>query len=422
MDNAGVWAQFSQQEETSYFDGVALLPLAERYGTPLYVYSAAHILAQYHAYHEHGREASVALHYAVKANSNLSILQLLARAGAGFDIVSGGELARVLEAGGDPKQIVFSGVAKSDAELRAALRAGIGCFNAESRFELERIAAISEEEGVVAPIAIRVNPDVDPQTHPYISTGLKENKFGVSMDDALALYQYAAGHPALRVLGMSGHIGSQITTLQPFLDALDNMLDLAATLEEAGITLTHIDMGGGLGIVTPEQTQIPQPSDLSAALLDRLSATPYALHLEPGRSLVGNAGYLLSSVVGVKDQSGHHFIMLDAGMNDYIRPALYQVRPAFRNLSHNQGVERRSEMVGPVCETGDTFARAYPMSAQAGDVLAMAGVGAYGMAMSGDYNSRPKAAEVLIEDGAARLIRRRQDVAELWAQEIDYLS
>lgn len=421
MDKRGVWAQLQQAQSGWCCDGVALLPLVERYGSPLYVYSAAHILSQYHAYHAHGRSGALSVHYAIKANSNLSILRLLAEAGAGFDIVSGGELARVLQAGGAPQRIVFSGVAKTDAELRAALDAEIGCFNVESAEELTRLAALAVDMGKTARIALRVNPDVDPQTHPYISTGLKENKFGIAMDEALSLYQHAATLDGIAVVGMSSHIGSQITIMQPFLDALDNMLLLADKLSEAGIALQHLDVGGGLGIVTPEQTQVQPPQDLSAALLDKLQGTPYALHMEPGRSLVGNAGYLLSRVVGTKEQSGHHFIMLDAGMNDYIRPALYQARPALRNLSRNTDIAVRSEVVGPVCETGDTFVRGYPLSAQRGDIVAMAGVGAYGMAMSSDYNTRPKAAEVLIIDGEARLIRQRQTVAELMAQELELL-
>lgn len=422
MNKRGVWAHLHEKNNGWACDGVALVPLVERYGSPLYVYSGEHILNQYNAYHEHGRSAQLKVHYAVKANSNLSILRLLAQAGAGFDIVSGGELARVLKAGGSAESIVFSGVAKTDEELNAALAADIGCFNIESAEELERLSQLAVNVGKRARIALRVNPDVDPQTHPYISTGLKENKFGISMDEALPLYQHAAELSGIEVIGMSSHIGSQITIMQPFLDALDNMLELAEKLADAGIALKHLDIGGGLGIMTPEQTDVQRPQDLSAALLDKLRGTPYALHMEPGRSLVGNAGYLLSRVVGTKKQSGHHFIMLDVGMNDYIRPALYQVRPAFRNLSQPSDTEVRSEIVGPVCETGDTFARSYPLTAKRGDIVAIAGVGAYGMAMSSDYNTRPKAAEVLIIDGEVRLIRQRQTFDDLMAQEVELLE
>lgn len=422
MDKRGVWAHLHQTEGDWYCDNVALSSIVEQYGSPLYIYSGDHILNQYRAYHEHDRTASLSVHYAVKANSNLSILRMLAEAGAGFDIVSGGELARVLKAGGAAERIVFSGVAKTNEELNAALQAGIGCFNVESAEELERLAELAVNANKTARIALRVNPDVDPQTHPYISTGLKENKFGIAMDEALPLYQHAASLDGIEVIGMSSHIGSQITIMQPFLDALDNMLELAGRLSDAGIDLQHLDIGGGLGIVTPEQTDVQRPQDLSAALLDKLQDTPYVLHMEPGRSLVGNAGYLLSKVVGTKEQSGHHFIMLDAGMNDYIRPALYQVRPAFRNLSQPSDTEVRSEIVGPVCETGDTFARSYPLTAKRGDIIAIAGVGAYGMAMSSDYNTRPKAAEVLIVNGEARLIRERQTAEDLMAQEVGLLA
>lgn len=421
MDKRGVWAHLHEGVDGWTCDGAELAPLVEQYGSPLYIYSGDHILNQYYAYHEHGRSVELSVHYAVKANSNLSILRLLAEAGAGFDIVSGGELARVLKAGGSAEMIVFSGVAKTDEELNAALDADIGCFNIESGEELERLSQLAIKVGKTARIALRVNPDVDPQTHPYISTGLKENKFGISMDEALPLYQRAAELDGIEIVGMSSHIGSQITIMQPFLDALDNMLELAKKLADAGITLQHLDIGGGLGIMTPEQTDVQRPQDLSAALLDKLQGSPYSLHMEPGRSLVGNAGYLLSRVVGTKEQSGHNFIMLDAGMNDYIRPALYQVRPAFRNLSQRSDTEVRSEIVGPVCETGDTFARSYPLTAKRGDIIAIAGVGAYGMAMSGDYNTRPKAAEVLIVNGEARLVRERQTFADLIAQEVELL-
>ncbi|MDO4642612.1 MAG: diaminopimelate decarboxylase [Cardiobacteriaceae bacterium] len=400
-------------------DGVALSDLAAQFGTPLYVYSAEAIRARYRSYHAHGLHDEVVVHYAVKANSNLAILRLLAAEGAGFDIVSVGELERVLCAGGMPESTVFSGVAKTDAELQRALDVGIGCFNVESPEELQRLAALAAASGKVAPFALRVNPNVDAQTHPYISTGMRQNKFGVTMEVAPQLYRWAATQPSLRIMGIGCHIGSQILTLAPFLEAADSIFSLADTLLSEGITIEHIDMGGGLAVATAETPKAPEPAALVQALLQKLAGRPYQLHLQPGRSLVGNAGILLTQVVFVKEQAERQFLMLDAAMNDYIRPALYQVRPTMLNLNRPYDGHSMMDVVGPVCESGDTFAREYPIVGQRGDLIAFTGVGAYGFAMSSHYNTRPRAAEVLIDNGTARLIRRRETLTELWAQEMD---
>ena len=390
--------------------GVSLVDLVAEFGSPLYVYDGDAIRAQFRAYLAHGLPREVQLHFAMKANSNLAILRLLAAEGAGFDIVSGGELARVLQAGGDAAQVVFSGVAKSDAEMQAALAAGIGCFNVESAAELQRLAELASAMGKVAPVALRVNPDVDAKTHPYISTGMRENKFGVALEDAPALYRFAAAQPSLRVAGIGCHIGSQIRLLEPFLQAADSVLALADALAAEGIALQHVDLGGGLGIETEAEKMSLSPADLSRALLEKVGERPLRLHLQPG--------LLLARVVFRKSQSGREFLMLDAAMNDYVRPALYQVRPTLVNVSRAYDGVSRMDVVGPVCESGDTFARDFPICGERGDVVAIPGTGAYGFSMASNYNSRPRPAEVLIEGGKARLIRRRESFEDLWAQEL----
>ncbi|MDO5090303.1 MAG: diaminopimelate decarboxylase [Cardiobacteriaceae bacterium] len=411
------WQSFAQSADGWRFEGVAAEDLVAQFGTPLYVYSLAAVRRHVDAYHQHDFPEKAKLHYAVKANGNLALLAEMARLGMGFDIVSGGELARVLAAGGAAENIVFSGVAKTDAEIDAALAAGIGCFNVESREELQILAARAQALGTTAPVALRVNPDVDANTHPYISTGLKDNKFGVAIEEAEALYHQALALPALRVRGISCHIGSQIVNLDPFAKAMDSVLALADRLLAQGVPLEFLDMGGGLGVANSEDMAVATPGELVAMLFAKLGTRPLALHLQPGRSIVANAGALLTQIVLVKTQGGKRFIMLDAGMNDYIRPALYQVRPAMRNLSraHNN---THADIVGPVCETGDTFARDYPLDGVRGDLVAIAGTGAYGMAMASTYNSRPLPAEVLVDQGSARLIRQRQRVEDIWQQEI----
>lgn len=389
------------------------LQWAQAYGTPLYLYNAQAIRAAYAAY-----DAGVKIHYAVKANSNLAILKLLHDCGAGFDIVSVGELERCLNIGAAAQDIVFSGVAKSDAELRRALEVGVGCFNVESAFELQRLSALAAEMNTVAPIALRINPDVDAQTHAYISTGLKDNKFGIALDDALDLYRWAKQEKHLNIIGLACHIGSQITSLKPFEEALDCLLNLAQSLREEGISLQHLDMGGGLGVAMAEGQNLPSPREWVEALLAKMAGQPYALHVQPGRSLVANSAYLLTQVVLNKIQNGRHFVMVDAAMNDYLRPALYQAQPHFRNLSQEAlPTGEKVDIVGPVCESGDTFIKHYPLSASRGDVLAMAGVGAYGMSMASQYNSRARPAEILWDGEQLYLIREREPLSALWQYE-----
>lgn len=395
--------------------GVSVQALLDSYGTPLYVYDLASIERQFRAYADHPRQPHI--HYAVKANSNINLLRKLAQLGSGFDIVSQGELERVLIAGGKPEGIIFSGVAKTAAEIRRALQVGIGCFNVESAQELALIAEIACAEGKVAPIALRVNPDVDAKTHPYISTGMKGNKFGVTLDQAYSLYQQAAADPDLNIRGVSCHIGSQITTLSPFITALESLLVLARQLRAEGIVLEYIDMGGGLGIQMGPKDEIPTPQQYVDVLYQCLGDAPYQLHLEPGRSLVGNAGVLLTRVIGEKEQSGKRFVMVDGAMNDYIRPALYQAVPPVMNLSESESPSMLADIVGPVCESSDFFVKNIEISVKTGDILAFGGVGAYGSIMSSQYNSRLRPAEVLLEKSQAHQIRKRDTYAQLWENE-----
>ena len=395
--------------------------LAADQGTPLYLYSGAFIRERFRRYQGSINGRPLRIHYAVKANGNLSILRLLHQLGAGFDIVSVGELERVLLAGAPAAGIVFSGVAKGDAEIRRALEVGIGCFNVESPAELERLAQLAAAQGRRAPIALRINPEVDAQTHPYIATGLKENKFGIALEQAEALYRWAAQQPALEIKGIGCHIGSQITTLAPFRTAAESLLALARRLEALGIAIDHLHIGGGLGIEMFEGQTVPQPEALRDELAQVLAGTPYALQLQPGRSIVGNSALLLSRVVAVKEQHGRRFVMLDSAMNDYLRPALYQAKPQFRNLSRPEGPATVQDIVGPVCESGDCFAKDYALPMNTGDLIAMAGVGAYGFAMSSNYNSRPRLPELLWDENQLHLIRRREALHALWADELEAL-
>lgn len=412
------WSIIKHKQHQWCMDDVPLLPLAAEYGTPLYIYSGEYIRERFRRYYAHNTKASLSLYYAVKANSNLSLLRLLAAGGAGFDIVSGGELERVILAGGAAKDIVFSGVGKTDAEISRALELGIGCFNVESQAELQRLAELAALKKQIARIALRVNPDVDAQTHPYISTGMRENKFGIALELAPDLYRWAQQQPSLQIVGIGCHIGSQITTLSPFLAAFDSVLALAKQLSLEGLSIEHIDIGGGLGIATVQQPDVPTPEALMQALATKIAGSNYQLHIQPGRSIVGNAGILLTEVVYTKQQSGRDFLIVDAGMNDYIRPALYQAIPAMYNLSAEYNDKGKCDVVGPVCESSDTFAKQAAVSGKRGDIIALTGVGAYGFAMSSTYNSRPRAAEVLIDQGQARLIRRRESLSDLWAQEL----
>jgi diaminopimelate decarboxylase len=413
-------AAFARRAGALHCDDVPLSAIAERFGTPTYVYSAHAIRAAYKAYADAlaGRRALIC--YAMKANPNLAVLNLLARAGAGFDIVSGGELARVRAAGGDPGKVVFSGVGKTADEIGAALAAGIRCFNLESVSELDRVQQVAQGMGVRAPVSVRTNPDVDPKTHPYITTGLKQNKFGVAFADTLALYRRAAQLPNIAVVGIDCHIGSQITEIAPYVDATDKLLDLVDALAREGIHLTHVDFGGGLGITYRDEAP-PSADALIAAVLARVDARGHGekeIVFEPGRSLVGGAGALLTRVNIVKAGSEKNFAIVDAAMNDLLRPALYQawmdVQPVQVSAERAAG---RYDVVGPVCESGDWLARDRDLAIAPGDLLAVLGAGAYGMSMASNYNSRGRAAEVMVDGAQVFEVRRRETVEELFAGE-----
>jgi diaminopimelate decarboxylase len=397
-------------------EGLALADIAARFGTPVYVYSRAALIAAFEAYRHAsgGRQTSVC--YAVKANSNLGVLSAFAALGAGFDIVSGGELARVLAAGGRADRVVFSGTGKSRAEMRQALLAGIRCFNVESAGELERLDELAAALGVIAPIALRVNPDVDPQTHPYISTGLKHNKFGVASDDALALYRRAAALPHLRIRGIACHIGSQLLNAAPAVEAAGKLLVLVDLLAAEGIHLEHIDLGGGLGIRYRDETP-PAVAAYLAPLLAVFEGRPEELCFEPGRSLVGNAGLLLTRIEYLKPGEEKHFAIVDAAMNDLIRPALYDGWHGAVPVVARTEPPRRYDVVGPICESGDFLARDRDLAVEEGDLLALLSAGAYGMCMSSNYNSRPRAAELIVDGDEVHLVRDRETLESLYALE-----
>ena len=405
-------------------DGHSLDALAREFGTPLFVYSRAAMRSALAAYESALTARKHLVCYAMKANSTLAVLQTFARAGCGFDIVSGGELARVLAAGGDADKVVFSGVGKTAADMRQALQAGVRCFNVESLGELDLLAAQARALGRVAPVSLRVNPDVDAGTHPYISTGLKNNKFGIAHDQALAAYRHAASLPGLQVVGIDCHIGSQITQIAPYLDALDRVLDLAESIEAAGIPIHHIDVGGGLGIDYGGEPA-PDAAQLVTQLLARMDVRGHGhreLLFEPGRSLVGNAGVMLTEVLYLKpgDADGKSFCIVDAGMNDLLRPALYQAHMAIEPclLREPGGAGARLwDVVGPVCESGDWLGQDRKLDVQPGDVLAVLSAGAYAMAMASNYNTRPRAAELMLDGAAVHLIRERETVADLFAGE-----
>nr|WP_315473745.1 diaminopimelate decarboxylase [uncultured Rhodoferax sp.] len=399
-----------------HVEDCAVDALAAQHGTPLFVYSKASMLAALAAYQKGfaGRNAQIC--YAMKANSSLAVLQLFAKAGCGFDIVSGGEMARVLAAGGDARKIIFSGVGKTRTEMHEALLAGIGCFNVESEAEIEVLNQVAMAAGRKAPISIRVNPNVDPKTHPYISTGLKGNKFGIAHERTLATYQRAAALPGLQVVGIDCHIGSQITEETPYLDAMDRMLDLVESIEAAGIPIAHIDFGGGLGINYNEDTP-PAADALWAKLLAKLDARGFGqrkLMIEPGRSLVGNAGLCVTEVLYLKPGEQKNFCIVDAAMNDLPRPAMYQAFHRIVPLQTTATVQDSTvyDVVGPVCESGDWIGHDRSLQVQAGDRLAVLSAGAYCMSMSSNYNSRPKAAEVLVDGPHAHLIRQRDSLAD----------
>lgn len=409
---------FQYKNEQLYVEDLPVKQLAEEFGTPLYIYSRATLERHWHAFDSALGKHPHLICYAVKANSNIGILNVMAKLGSGFDIVSQGELERVLAAGGEASKVVFSGVAKSRAEIMRALEVGIRCFNVESIAELHHINQIAGEMGKIAPISLRVNPDVDAHTHPYISTGLKENKFGVSVDEAREVYKLAATLPHIKITGMDCHIGSQLTELQPFLDATDRLIRLMEQLKEDGITLKHLDLGGGLGVTYTNETP-PHPSDYAAALLNKLKDyKDLEIILEPGRAIAANAGILVAKVQYLKSNESRNFAITDTGMNDMIRPALYE---AYMNIIEiDRTLERKKaiyDVVGPVCETSDFLGKQRELAIAEGDYIAQRSAGAYGASMSSNYNSRPRTAEVLVDGDKAHLIRRRESLSELWALE-----
>ena len=407
---------FNYRDGELFAEGVALSAIAERFGTPTYVYSRAHIEAQYRSFTDALVGVPHLVCYAVKANSNLGVLNVLARLGAGFDIVSRGELERVLAAGGQADKIVFSGVGKTREDMRRALEVGVHCFNIESTDELERLQVVAAEMGVRAPISLRVNPDVDAGTHPYISTGLKENKFGIAIADAEDVYIRAAQLPNLEVLGVDCHIGSQLTTLPPFIDALDRLLALIDRLGECGIYLHHIDLGGGVGVRYRDE-EPPLIADYIQAVRERIKGRDLTLMFEPGRYIVANAGVLLTQVEYLKHTEHKDFAIVDAAMNDLIRPALYQAWMNVTAVTPRASVARAYDIVGPICETGDFLAKDRELALEEGDLLAVHSAGAYGFVMSSNYNTRGRTAEVLVDGDQAFEVRRRETVAELFAGE-----
>jgi diaminopimelate decarboxylase len=407
---------FNTQHGLLHAENVALRDIAAQHQTPTYVYSRSALTETFQRFqagllgHEH------LVCFAVKANPSLAILNLFARLGAGFDIVSGGELARVIAAGGDPKKVVFSGVGKSHSEIRAALQAGILCFNVESINELHRIQQVAAETGTIAPVSLRVNPNVDAKTHPYISTGLKNNKFGVAFEDALDLYQQAAHMPNIAVHGVDCHIGSQITELSPFLDALDKVLGLVDALAQRNIHIRHIDVGGGVGITYSDETP-PDFATYTAAIMQKLAGRGVKVLFEPGRALVGNAGVLLTKVEYLKPGESKNFAIVDAAMNDLMRPALYDAYHNITTIAASSAQAQIYEVVGPVCESGDFLGHDRQLAIDEGDYLAIHSAGAYGMSMSSNYNTRARAAEVLVDGDQVHVIREREQIADLFKLE-----
>jgi diaminopimelate decarboxylase len=410
---------FQYRNNRLYAEDVPLAQLAAIHGTPCFVYSRAYIEQQFRAFQQPLQGRPHLICYAVKANGNLAVLDVLARLGAGFDIVSGGELERVLVAGGDPARVIFSGVGKSVSEMRRALEAGIHCFNVESMPELERLSAVATAMDKVAQISLRVNPDVDAGTHPYISTGLKDNKFGVAIEAAPAFYARAAGMPGIEILGVDCHIGSQLTTLEPFLDALDRLLALIDALQAQGIGIRHLDLGGGLGVQYQQETPPPSPQDYIEAVLARIGNRPLKLLFEPGRVIVANAGVMLTTVEYLKETASKNFAIIDGAMNDIIRPALYQavmdIIPV--QLPPPDRASKAWDLVGPVCESADFLGRNRTLALQSGDLLAVCSAGAYCAVMSSNYNTRNRAPEVMVDGSRHTLVRRRETYADQLALE-----
>ena len=408
---------FEYRDGRLFAEEVPVADIAATVGTPCYIYSRATIERHWRAFDHAFADHPHLVCYAVKANSNLAVLNVLARLGSGFDIVSVGELERVLAAGGDPGKVVFSGVGKRRDELERALEAGIHCFNVESEVELVLLEQVAAERGQRAPVSLRINPDVDANTHPYISTGLKQNKFGIAADRALAVYARAAASPHLDVIGVDCHIGSQLTTVTPFVDALERVLALVGRLEGQGVSIRHLDLGGGLGIRYRDE-EPPLPADHAAALMEHLRDKPYEILIEPGRAIVGNAGILVTRVELLKEGDEKNFAVVDAAMNDLLRPALYSAWQAILPVEPRaQGESRRYDVVGPICETGDFLGKDRELNIEPGDLLAVRSAGAYGFAMSSNYNSRPRAAEVMVDGDRFQVVRWRERLADLYAGE-----
>lgn len=409
---------FHYKNQQLFAEEVAISDIITQYGTPAYIYSRATLERHWHAFNNAFGTHPHLICFAVKSNSNIALLNVMARLGSGFDIVSQGELERVLVAGGDASKVVFSGVAKSYSEIRRALEVGIRCFNVESIAELHRINQVAGEMGKIAPISLRVNPDVDAHTHPYISTGLKENKFGVSVDQAREVYRLAKSLPNVKITGMDCHIGSQLTELQPFLDAADRLIVLIEQLKEDGIELHHLDLGGGLGVTYTDETP-PHPSEYVAALLAKLSAYPnLEIILEPGRAITANAGILVTKVEYLKQNEDRRFAIVDTGMNDMIRPALYEAYMQIVEVDQSLNREKTIyDVVGPICETSDFLGKQRELAVAEGDLIAVRSAGAYGATMSSTYNSRPQAVEIMVDGTTAHLIKARAGFADLWRLE-----
>lgn len=409
---------FEYRNGQLFAEDVAVADIARAHGTPCYIYSRATLERHWHAFNDaFGTQAHLVC-YAVKANSNIAILNLFARLGSGFDIVSVGELERVLRAGGDPSKVVFSGVGKKASEIRRALEVGIRCFNVESEPELARINAVAGEMGKIAPISLRVNPDVDAQTHPYISTGLKENKFGIEISRAEAVYLKAAALPHLNVVGIDCHIGSQLLTLSPFMDALQRVLALAERLAEQGVKVHHLDIGGGLGVRYRDDQIAPTPAEYMAQLFTDERLREYEIFVEPGRAIAANAGILVTEVEFLKMAEYKNFAVIDAAMNDLIRPALYSAWQEIIPVVPREGETATYDIVGPVCETGDFLGKERDLNIQAGDLLAVRSSGAYGFTMASNYNTRPRAVEVMIDGSAVHVIRQRETLDDLMRGEV----
>jgi len=408
---------FEYQNNELFAEQVSVQTIADQFGTPCYVYSRATFERHWRAFDSALAQTPHLICYAVKANSNIGVLNILARLGSGFDIVSVGELERVLKAGGDPTKIVFSGVAKRPDEIQRALEVGIHCFNVESESELYRINEVAKQLGVQAPISLRVNPDVDAQTHPYISTGLKENKFGITIEDAIATYKIAAGLSNIEIRGIDCHIGSQLTSITPFVDALKRVLALLEKLKTEGIEVQHIDIGGGLGIRYQDETP-PAPDEYAKALNKLLADYNYSVIMEPGRAIAGNAGILVTRVEHLKHNSDRHFAIIDAAMNDLMRPALYGAWQAIVPVKpHKNAQTHKYDVVGPICETGDFLGKQRELNLLEGDLLAIRSSGAYGFTMSSNYNSRTRAAEVMVDGDSVHLVRKRERIEDLFADE-----